>query len=202
MNNLLSGKHFQKTIKRQDSWTRDLAENFADSGLDWESIYTNPYRSSRETKLQSFSFKVTHRLIPCNYYLHKLRIKESEQCSFCPATGTIKHFMCECPDVQQFWDRLTSWLDDYTHLSLMGLSSTNLLFGVSVGSHNWKTINWLVLFGKFFIKKQKLFGLGKFPLIQFLSEMKNSLATEEKICYLEGQKHKFHRWKDLYRALQ
>lgn len=114
-------------IKRQRSWEQELQLPQQEE-VEWQERYLAPYKSSRETKLQSFAFKLAHRLIPCGHFLIKMRLRE--QCTECEDTGTIIHYLYECRHVQQFWQKVIKWFDDFTHISLLNLSSAQFLFGV------------------------------------------------------------------------
>ena len=37
----------------------------------WTDIFKNPYLACQETKIQSFQFKILHRIFPCNYWVSK-----------------------------------------------------------------------------------------------------------------------------------
>lgn len=41
-----------------------------------------------------------------------------------------------------------------------------------------KQINWILLVGKFYLQKQKLFHEGKTSLIGYLAELKNKIMVE------------------------
>lgn len=63
-------------IKRKESWTRELTPvGDPEITIDWEETYKLPYRITRETRLQTFFYKIAHRLCPCNKYLHTIWIK-------------------------------------------------------------------------------------------------------------------------------
>lgn len=57
-------------IKRKGSWVKELTqEGEPEIVIDWEETFALPYQITRETKLQTFFFKIAHRLCPCNKYL-------------------------------------------------------------------------------------------------------------------------------------
>lgn len=161
-------------IKRQTSWELDLQLEQNNEG-EWQERYAGPYTVSRETKMHSFAFKLAHRLIPCGHYLQTIRIRESEECPECSERDPITHFLYECGQVQLFWQKVTKWFDDFTHISLQGITTAQFMFGISRQCHNWKIINWILLVTKLFIQRQKLFQKNELHLIHFLSYIKEKL---------------------------
>lgn len=148
---------------------------------------------SCETKIQSFAFKLAHRLIPCGNFSQKMKIRESDECLECGQKDTIIHFLYGCRQVQSFWEKSIKWFDDYTDISLCNLSTADLIFGKSKTSHNWRLVNWILLEAKFFIQRPKLFNKDKLHLIHFLAHVKEKLITEKRICSLEGKPGKFRK---------
>lgn len=68
VNNILSNKSF-----------RDLNMQIED----WNAIYSMPFIITRNSFLQNFQFKIVHRILPCNSFLLKCKLKETELCTFC-----------------------------------------------------------------------------------------------------------------------
>lgn len=99
-------------VSSQAKWDELYPPLEADSKGKWEQVYTFPYLATRETKLQSLQFRITHRTIPCNRYLSNIRIKQDDSCSYCepPVSDTIQHFFFSCTKVTTFWDSVTLWL--------------------------------------------------------------------------------------------
>ena len=70
---------------------------------DWSKIFLLPYLISRETYLQTFQFKILHRIFACNYWLSIVKVSESSKCHFCPEIDTIGHYFYTCPRVSILW---------------------------------------------------------------------------------------------------
>ena len=49
---------------------------------EWENIFELPFKVSQESKLRWLQFRILHRLFPCNYYLHRLKLVDSPLCDF------------------------------------------------------------------------------------------------------------------------
>lgn len=92
---------------RQDSWDRELGTNVQSVTPKWKEIRTLLFRTMRDrNQVIIFSLKVAYRLIPCNKYLNKIRIRDSPLCQFCLAEDSISHFSCRCSLVQTLWSKL------------------------------------------------------------------------------------------------
>lgn len=90
----------------------------------------NPFKASRETKLQSQHFKVIHRIFPCSSYLWRIRIQDSDWCRFCNKTDLITHHLFSCAKVTPFWASLCIWFRQSVNLYLDQLTA---------GIHLWPT---------------------------------------------------------------
>ena len=72
---------------------------------DWHKIFELPFKITRDSKLQWLQFQTLHRILPTNYYLHKLKLIESPNCSFCRKhPETIDHLFVECYEVKKTID--------------------------------------------------------------------------------------------------
>ena len=50
----------------------------------------------RDTKLQSFQYRLIHRILPCNKWLFNISVSESSKCNFWEEKDDILHFMSLC----------------------------------------------------------------------------------------------------------
>lgn len=169
--------------------------------MDWSASFVLPYKTTRETKLQSFAYKIAYRLIPCNRYLHQIRIKDSDTCDTCGKTDTLSHFFLKCEQVKKFWELLSQWCESFLDISLSSMNEAELLFGTTDTRGNQRIKNWLVLQAKYFIQKRRLFEQGSLPFIVFLREIRSSIYMERRACYAENKIRKFRPWQRLYDAL-
>lgn len=195
-------KKVQTPFNRAESWQRELGVLPLQKPPDWEKVFVIPYKSTRETKLQAFVFKVLYRLTPCNKHLHTLRIKDSHKCSFCDEVDTITHFFCECHTVRAFWSGLKSWCSQYLDIALDRLSMPEILLGVTRKVAGAKVMNWLIIQAKFYIQKRKLFHQANVALAGFLAEVRLKLFNEKQMCLMENKTQKFRVWKRMYKILE
>ena len=88
---------------------KTLHVDFDMSEEEWADVFMRPYICLRETKLQSFQYKIINRIINCNKKLFDMKIKNSPACSYCDQTDDIGHFFFMCKDVYAFWKRICTW---------------------------------------------------------------------------------------------
>lgn len=191
----------RQSFNREDGWAREFGHLPQYHPPKWADIFVSPFKTSRETKLQSFSFKLVYRLIPCNKYLHKIKIRTSPTCSFCTEEDSITHFFLSCPRVKTFWIDLSHWCMTYLDLNLARLSEPELLLGITSKITGLRILNWLILCAKFYIQKRKLFHDANISLIGFLAEIRMKLCHERQACLHENKPRKFKIWKRLYDVL-
>ncbi len=63
----------------------------------WQRIFKLPFQVIRETRIQTFQYKILHKVISCNKWLFNIRIKTSELCDYCKDIDDIPHFFYHCP---------------------------------------------------------------------------------------------------------
>jgi hypothetical protein len=63
-----------------------LAQELGIQIYDWGYMYSFPFRATRNTNLQNFQFKFSHRITATNCFIFKCGLKEIEICTFCTET--------------------------------------------------------------------------------------------------------------------
>lgn len=123
--------------------------------------------------------------------MKNIRILRDNRCGFCPAVDSIEHFLFECPLVQVFWKDLITWIDREANLQI-DISVRAFLFGIPEAVPQARLINFILLFTKFFIYRQKLFYQGSLSLIHFLQEMRQRILVEKYLNTIEKRPHFFN----------
>ena len=118
----MSSKLFYDTLIRktgatpktsQEKWAR-IVEIVNIEEMQWETIYIRSFNCTKSTKLRNFQFKLLHRRIVTNSFLHKIGIKNRNNCTFCEVEReTLFHLFWSCRIVQSFWKILENWLIKY-----------------------------------------------------------------------------------------
>lgn len=195
----------RRVIQRQHSWIEELSPPGEQVQIDWEAMYKLSFQITRETKLQSFHYRLLHRLITCKKYLHTINISTDDKCVQCGARDTIVHFFATCPQVKAFWEKLSAWcLNNNLGFDLALLSEGEKVLGVLDCNGNrprFKRINWIILTAKYYLHRQKLFHAGELSLIAFLAELRNKLLMEKQACHWARRPQKFEIWETLLKTL-
>lgn len=168
-------KGSQQEIKRKHTWITELSQPNEEVQIDWEAVYTLPYKVIRDTKIQSFQYRVIHHIITCKKYLRDIRMKQESACNKCGEEDTITHFFVSCPSIGAFWDKIYGWCDNFIGLKLDFLTDCELLLGMTKDNGNPKVFrmtNWLILAAKYYIHRQRLFHDGEVCLNTFLAEIR------------------------------
>ena len=101
----------QSPTNSQTEWGLDCNLLNNDS-FDWKPTYLMAKRSTKSTKFKEFQFKLLHRRLPTNTFLHRIGTKENESCTFChESQETLIHLFWACPVTALFWEHLTKWLE-------------------------------------------------------------------------------------------
>lgn len=160
-------------------WTEEKEEITISDHEEWSDTCKSPFQASRETKLQTFHYKVVHRIFPCNSYLARLRVLESDWCLYCDETDSITHHLFRCAKVKPFWDSICSWFRRTVDLYLDHLTPKEYIFGLPKGSRHRNVINAILLAVKFYIFRQKRFYECRLELCHWLAEFKTKLQVEK-----------------------
>lgn len=178
----------------QRSW--DSSVNVVDAE-EWEEIYLRPFAVVRETRLQSFQYRLVHRLITCNHLLLRYKIRQDEACAYCNGIDTLEHFFFQCPTSRNFWKLAVQWMRNASGQDLSDLTMKEFLLGVPKTYQHAKRTNFLLLTARYFIHRQRLFHNGDLCITHWTQEIRKRLLTEQHICRAEGKPHKFDMWKQV-----
>ena len=134
--------------KIKNEFNLDLSQS------DFEKIYTLPFSCSIESKLRSFQFKINHYYYFTNQKLHRIKIKDDPNCTFCKTTPeTIKHLFVECPKVKPLWVYIESCLRSILPLPVEQLTIFQKLMGIytEVENNDFDIVNHLIITTNYYI---------------------------------------------------
>lgn len=178
-------KYLQTNVTSQARWNEIFPTGEPNRQDYWEEVYNIPYKSMRDTKFQAFQFRIIHCFLPCNKYLHNIKILHTGTCT---ASDTIEHFLFSCPIVQVFWKDIVLWFDREADVQL-NVSLRAFLFGKPTTALQARIINFLLVYIKFYIYRQ------------LLQELHVRLQVEKYLNLIKNKPSQFNKWRRIYSAL-
>ena len=76
----------------------------------WKNIFKFPFQKPISTTLQWFQTRINHRILANKQFLHKIKIKDSPLCTYCPQEETLTHMLWSCPKTQSILKDVQTWL--------------------------------------------------------------------------------------------
>ena len=120
--------------------------------LDWNDIHRANFNCTIETQLRSFYFKLFHRAICTNQFLHKIGRFDSPNCSFCKKfPKTLLHLFCQCEKVSPLWDDLCILINSISEESFNFSVFETKMFGVRDTSEHDNCISFFFFFFLIFL---------------------------------------------------
>ena len=100
-----------------------------DSAIDWEKVYSLSFRSSMESKLREFQYKILNCIVFTNKKLFRFGIMQSPLLTSCQKEDeSIKHLLFSCKVSCEFWKHVLSWLRN-NGINVGDLKEADLIFG-------------------------------------------------------------------------
>ena len=145
-------------------------------------VYTLLYRVSRLTILQSLQYKILNKILNCNYWLYKTKIKDSPKCRYCTEEETIEHFFFVCAKTKDFWYGFLTWWKALGNEKPTLLEEKDIILGFNITDKNEKSINQCILIGKKMIYENKNFKNKQPDLYKFHCDLKDIVEIDRQIC--------------------
>ena len=120
---------------------------------DWSQIFMLPRTLPVDNKMRELQYKIIMRYIPTNYLLHKMRIVNSQLCTFCNLyPETIDHLFFYCTEVKSTWLYV---LSKFQAVTSRNICPTMKQFVLGLYKDNQddltKSLNVIILFMKQYI---------------------------------------------------
>ena len=142
-------KIFSKPTSK-DAWATKSALVLDDAT--WKFIYNLPYTLTIDTQLQTFHFKIVHRIFACNYKLHIRKKCEDNLCKHCNdrCTDDLFHYFIDCSKSANFWKSVFSFWKSTFSVGIL-LDKVEILFGtLNVNEDKiLHCLNFVLLTGKY-----------------------------------------------------
>ena len=116
--------------------------------LEWKEIYNLPFKVLEGTKSREFQYKILHRYLTTNAFLHKIGLIASSLCTFCGAEReSLEHLLITCPFTNDFWLDFICWCRN-VNIAVDGLSNIDKLFGIWNREEDFLLLNHLLIVAK------------------------------------------------------
>ena len=110
-----------------------------------QDVFSIPYLVASETYVWSFQCRVLNFILFTNDKLFKIRLSDSDKCSFCGTyTEDLYHLFFNCSFVQAFWNVFTVWWFDLSG-EYLTLSLKDIMVGLLQRND---LLNYLIILGK------------------------------------------------------
>ncbi len=163
---------------------------------------------SRQTTIQTFQYKITHRILACNDCLNNIKIKISNTCSFCNDKDTISHFPIDCNSNKWFGKSWAKWWEAMTSFNIREESyiHESILFEFPGSSDDAISINYCMLYAKYYIYFKKLKEENKkrefnVDFLGYLCYLEYILKIEKSISNRKNQIAKFDKFNTIFENL-
>jgi hypothetical protein len=187
-----------------EKWAKEYPEfKNADQEL-WPNIFKLSFSITRETKLQSFQYRIIHRIITCRKRLFDIKIADSPKCQFCNNEDNITHFFLFCPIAHNFWNTFFTWwngLGDIKIQTEYECLDKCILFGFPPRGEIFEVLNFCILNAKYYIHNKKLLDENNIEFLQFLYILKFKLKIEHDICEKNNTPQRFDKFIFMYEQL-
>ena len=122
--------------------------------VEWNYIHNANFKCTTETQLRSFYFKIFHKAIWTNQFLHRIGRTDSPNCYCNNLPETILHLFCECEIVSPFGMNHVFLINNISEESFT-FSNFEKMFDVTDLSEYDNWINSLFLYFKFYLHRCK-----------------------------------------------
>ena len=160
--------------------------------INWKVIFKKCNLTTKDTQLLWFQFRVLHRILPTERYLHICKIKESPNCRRCGEEESIIHLLYDCEFAQRFWVNLGNALRNNCHnCARLSFSLELVIFGSKNNFITDKGFDFILLLAKFYVYKCKF--LDTPPNLRiFLGELRFRLKIERTIAIRNNRGNRFN----------
>ena len=129
--------------------------NITFGSLDWHTIYSSFKRSSSDTNLKWFQYRILCRILTTNNYFCKTKVNNSDRCTFCKTEKErIRHPLWDCTYTETYWKRILDWItNNASHYRAFNITEQLVIFGVENSVVTDRVLNLIMLMAKRYIFK-------------------------------------------------
>ena len=163
-----------------------------------DQILSVAIKTTRDSSVIWFQLRLLHRLLPTNYLLAKMQIKDNNKCTFCKTeTETLRHLFWDCRCIQVFWRDFQNYLISKNIVLPGDWNEQTILFGSQKSD---RIFNLLLLKAKYFIFDRKLEDSNP-EFNSFINVMKLYYHIEKYNAVKNGNMLRFNKDWNTYKTL-
>ena len=170
----------------------------------WSNIFKQAFTITRETALQTFQYKIIHRLIVCQKKLWDMKLVDSPVCLYCNKIDDLRHFFIFCEKSNQFWNSFFNWWNSLGDIKISDDCDSLeecVLFGFQIEGGIFSVLNYCILLAKNYIYNQRLHNDNDIDFYQYLIILRYKLKIEKNICCCNNSLNDFEKFMFLYEQL-
>ena len=160
-----SSKHIYRSFLANKQTTptakEKLSVKYHHLTIDWKRVYLLPFRTTLETKLREFQFKILNRIVFTNEKRFRFDMAESDKCAFCQTeVESIEHLLFSCKISSVFWKHVLSWLRD-NNIIVESLKEEDIIFGKFDVGNDFLLESYFIAWGVLYLftKRSKRYAL-------------------------------------------
>ena len=151
----------------------------------WQNIFLIPFQSCRETYLQSFQYRIIHRILPCNSWLNNIGVSDTNLCKYryCDSNDidNIQHFLIHCKLTFKFWQNFKQWWNTLNIENFDPFEKEEyIIFGPHIINNTTLVINFCLILGKLYIYSSKVHQ-KQISFLNYLIVLKEKLTIIDSI---------------------
>ena len=178
---------FIDDIKKEPVSQSSLKRLYNLSDSDCSDIFILPFKTTLNSKLRWFQYRIIHNILPTNAWLFKINLKDVDVCTFChKEKETITHIFANCEVVNVLWQTVKEYFD-----VIPDLTPFIKLYGfIDADLEDSLIINQIILTVKYYVYKCK----WEESRLSF-NVVKHLIADIEKLenyCAKRNSKEEFH----------
>lgn len=181
-----------QSMSAMTKWELEFPELFTSDrkakGI-WREVFLLPYKVQKETKYQSLQYKILARITPCNVYLQKVKIRDSDLCDFCEVKDDWSHFFIHCMKCKILWKAIFRWYNQCSNEDYFMPGDSDIIFGILNKDKrtDYIILNVIILMTKNFIHWKKLYFKGEMCITEWFLMLKRWIDIE---CGINRKKGK------------
>lgn len=136
------------------------------------------------------------RIIPCNSFLSRIRIRDSDLCEYCKEPDTLTHFFICCKIFEHLWHAICNWYNRISQQEAFHPLDHQMMFGVLNDPRriDVKTLNVVIMLTKIYIHFKRLFHQSTHCIGEWLVMLGQWVIVGGDACKSIRQLKKFKQW--------